>query len=41
MAVKLAERWKQSVIVENRLGASGILASEYVANSPPDGYAIS
>lgn len=40
MAVKLAERWKQSVIVENRLGASGILASEYVANSPPDGYAI-
>jgi tripartite-type tricarboxylate transporter receptor subunit TctC len=40
MAIKLNERWKQSVIVENRVGASGILASEYVANSPPDGYAI-
>jgi tripartite-type tricarboxylate transporter receptor subunit TctC len=40
MAVKLAERWKQNVIVENKVGASGILASEYVANSPPDGYAI-
>jgi tripartite-type tricarboxylate transporter receptor subunit TctC len=36
----LAEKWKQSVIVENKVGASGILASEYVANSAPDGYAI-
>ncbi len=40
MAVKLADRWKQSVIVENRVGASGIVASQFVANSPPDGYAI-
>jgi len=40
MAVKLSERWKQNVIVENKVGASGILASEYVANSPPDGHAI-
>lgn len=40
MSIKLAERWKQSVIVENKVGASGILASEFVANSPPDGYAI-
>jgi tripartite-type tricarboxylate transporter receptor subunit TctC len=40
MAIKLAERWKQSVIVENKVGASGILASEFVANSPSDGYAI-
>jgi tripartite-type tricarboxylate transporter receptor subunit TctC len=40
MSVKLAEKWKQSVIVENKVGASGIVASEYVANSPPDGYAI-
>jgi tripartite-type tricarboxylate transporter receptor subunit TctC len=40
MAVKLGERWKRNVIVENKIGASGILASEYVANSPPDGSAI-
>jgi len=40
MAVKLADRWKQNVIVENRVGASGIIASDFVANSPPDGYAI-
>lgn len=40
MAAKLSERWKQTVIVENKVGASGILASEYVANLPPDGYAI-
>jgi tripartite-type tricarboxylate transporter receptor subunit TctC len=40
MAVKLSERWHQNVVVENKVGASGILASEYVANSPPDGYEI-
>jgi tripartite-type tricarboxylate transporter receptor subunit TctC len=40
MAVKLSQIWNQNVIVENKVGASGILASEYVANSSPDGYEI-
>ncbi len=40
MAIKLADRWKQSVIVENKVGASGIIATDFVANSPPDGYSI-
>lgn len=40
MAPKLSDLWRQSVVVENKIGASGILASDFVANSPPDGHAI-
>jgi tripartite-type tricarboxylate transporter receptor subunit TctC len=36
----LSERWKQTVIVENKPGASGVLGSEIVAKSPPDGYVL-
>jgi tripartite-type tricarboxylate transporter receptor subunit TctC len=38
MAAKLTESLKQSFIVENRTGASGIIGTDYVAKSPPDGY---
>src|SRR3954469_4914929 len=38
MAAKLGESLKQSFIVENRTGASGIIGTDYVAKSPPDGY---
>ena len=37
---RLAERWKQTVIIDNKGGASGILGSEIVAKSPPDGYTL-
>jgi len=37
---RLAERWKQTVIIDNKGGASGILGSEIVAKSAPDGYTL-
>ena len=37
---KLTERFGQPVIVENRLGASGMLGMGVVAKSPPDGYTL-
>jgi tripartite-type tricarboxylate transporter receptor subunit TctC len=37
LSVKLGEIWKRSVIVENRAGAAGTIASEYVAGQPGDG----
>ena len=35
---KLQEALKQPFIVENRTGASGIIGTDYVAKSAPDGY---
>jgi tripartite-type tricarboxylate transporter receptor subunit TctC len=37
---KLRERWKQPVLIESKPGASGTIAADYVAKSPPDGYTI-
>jgi len=34
---KLAEMWKTTVIVENKAGASGTIAADYVAKQPGDG----
>jgi tripartite-type tricarboxylate transporter receptor subunit TctC len=39
-AQKLTEYLGQQVTVENRVGAGGNIASEYVARSAPDGYTI-
>lgn len=37
---RLAEKWGQQVIVDNRSGAGGAIAGEMVAKSPPDGYML-
>ena len=40
IAAELASQFGQSVVVENRGGASGTLGTNYVAKSTPDGYTL-
>jgi len=40
LAQKLTESFGQTVVVENRVGAGGVVGMDFVAKSPPDGYTI-
>ena len=40
VAQRLASQWAQPVVVENKVGAGGIIATEAVARSAPDGYSL-
>ncbi len=37
VGTRLTQMWNQQVIVENKAGAAGLLAAEYVAQQPSDG----
>ena len=40
IAQKLSTRWGQSVIIDNKAGASGMVGSEFVSRAKPDGYTL-
>jgi len=40
VAQKMSEGLSQSVVVENKSGAGGLLANRYVASASPDGYTL-
>src|SRR5258706_15317199 len=40
IAQSLAERWGQTVLVDNRTGAGGAIAMDIAAQSAPDGYTL-
>jgi tripartite-type tricarboxylate transporter receptor subunit TctC len=40
VAQKLSENLSQQIVVENRGGATGMIAAELAAKAPPDGYTI-
>lgn len=40
IATKLSSAWNQSVVVENRAGAAGIIGADAVAKARPDGYTL-
>jgi tripartite-type tricarboxylate transporter receptor subunit TctC len=40
LGAQLGKQMGQGIVVDNRLGANGIIASEAVAKAPPDGYTL-
>jgi tripartite-type tricarboxylate transporter receptor subunit TctC len=40
LADRLTRGWGQQVIVDNRVGAAGVVGTAYVAKSSPDGYTL-
>ena len=40
IATRLAEKWGQSVLVDNRSGGNGMIGADLAAKSAPDGYTV-
>ncbi len=40
VAAKLADKWKQPVVVDNKPGATGVIGTQALMASPPDGYTL-
>ncbi|MGE4338859.1 MAG: Bug family tripartite tricarboxylate transporter substrate binding protein [Pigmentiphaga sp.] len=40
VAEALSQQWDEPVIVENRVGASGVIATKHVADAKPDGHTL-
>ncbi|RCW68604.1 Bug family tripartite tricarboxylate transporter substrate binding protein [Pseudorhodoferax soli] len=40
LANQLSTRWGRAVTVENKVGANGIIAADFVAKAAPDGYTL-
>src|SRR5271157_4231585 len=36
----VSRQWEQAVVVENRPGAGGVVASQALVSAPPDGYTL-
>ena len=40
LSVKLNEIWRQPLVIDNRSGAGGTIATDLAAKAPPDGYSL-